>query len=308
MSSPPPPPPPLPPPPPPPSPGVGAPPPPAQPTPTGRGGRKAWLLIGTAVLAIVVLAVAATGSGDEAPQAQAVDPLPAAAPTTDTDLDSDPASPSDPSSSEPVASTPSTDPPTTMSSEAGTVAASGDADEVDDVSSCTWTGDEVTIALVNDSSKTSTYWVTTAYLDGNGNRVADEIHFVNAVRPNETAIEATLSLEHPTPSCEVIDVQRWAEVSDPAEMSEIGACQLGAPDVFGHATGSLTARNGSSEISDYTVGVAFVNPVGFRIGSGTTIIESVRPGESAPGDVFSFAAPEGIAACDVVAVERTASR
>lgn len=281
-------------PPPPPSPGVGAPPPPAQSTPTSRGGKKAWLLIGTAVLAIVILAVAATGSGDEAPQAQAVDPLPAAAPTTDTDLESDPASPSDP--------------PSTVSSEAGAVAASGDADEVDDVSSCTWTGDEVTIALVNDSSKTSTYWVTTAYLDGDGNRVADEIHFVNAVRPNETAIEATLSLEHPTPSCEVTDVQRWAEVSDPAEMSEIGACQLGAPDVFGHAAGSLTARNGSSEISDYMVAVAFVNPVGFRIGSGTVIIESVRPGESAPGDVFSFAAPEGIAACDVVAVERTASR
>ena len=115
------------------------------------------------------------------------------------------------------------------------------------------------------------------------------------MRPNETAFEATPSLEHPTPGCEVIDVQRWAAESVPAEMDEVGACQMVAPDIFGHASGRLAATNGSSKISDYMVRVAFVNAGGFRIGSGTAIIESVRPGESAPGDVFSFAAPEGIA-------------
>jgi hypothetical protein len=281
--------------------------PPVDPTaPEPGSGKKAWLLIATGVVAIAVLAVAATRPGDGAREAQAVDPLPAAAPTTASSLDPDPTASSVPPSSD--ATTPETGTPDATTGTTEPEAASGEPDEADDVSSCTWAGNEIIIALVNNSSKTSTYWVTTAYLDADGRRVADEIHFVNAVRSNETAFEVSPSLEHATPTCEVIDVQRWAEESDPAEMNEVGACDMEAPDIFGHASARLTAANGSTKISDYVIKVAFVNAGGFRVGSGTALIDSVRPGESAPGDVFSFAAPEGIARCDVVAVERTASR
>lgn len=278
---------------------------PAAPRP--EGAKKTWLLIATGVVAIMVLAVAAVGSSEEPPgEAVAVDPLPAAAPTATGSLDPERTVPSAPPSPDATPPETNVEAPTTTEIEPET--ASGEPDQVDDVSSCSWTDDRVTVTLINNSSKTSTYWVTTAYLDAEGRRVADEIHFVNAVRPNETAFEVGPTLERATPTCEVIDVQRWAEESDPIEMNEIGTCEMEAPDIFGHATAGLTATNGSSKISDYAITVAFVNGVGFRVGSGTALIDSVRPGEAAPGDVFSFAAPEGIVRCDVVAVERTASR
>ena len=83
---------------------------------------------------------------------------------------------------------------------------SGAADEVDDVRSCTWVGDEVVIELVNNSSKTSNYIITTAYLDEAGNRVGDEGHFLNSVRPDEQVREKLLAIEEPTAGLSLIHI------------------------------------------------------------------------------------------------------
>lgn len=182
--------------------------------------------------------------------------------------------------------------------------ASGAADEIDDVRSCSWVGDEVVIELVNNSSKTSDYVVTTAYLDEGGRRVGDEVQFLNAVRPDEEVREKLLAGEEPTAGCDVIDVERYAAESAAEEFAEVGPCELGPPDFADDATATLTATNSSSEISDYFVDAAFLDDAGVRIGHGTTNVSSVRPGESAPGDVLSFSDAAGIMSCEVVSVTR----
>jgi hypothetical protein len=182
--------------------------------------------------------------------------------------------------------------------------ASGDADEIDDVRSCSWAGDEILIELVNDSSKTSNYVITTAYLDEAGDRVGDEVHFINAVRTDEEVRESLIAFEEPTEACEVIDVERFAGASTAEEFAEVGPCQLGPPDFADDATGAVTATNSSSKISDYLIEVAFLDDAGVRIGHGTAIITSVRPGESAPGNVTSFSNAESITSCEVVSVTR----
>jgi hypothetical protein len=111
--------------------------------------------------------------------------------------------------------------------------ASGAADEIDDVRSCSWVGDEVAIELVNNSSKTSNYIITTAYLDEAGNRVADETHFVNGVRPGEQVQERNTAFEDAAPGCEVIDVERFAGESDAGALT-------------GHEPVSLTAGRSRS--------------------------------------------------------------
>ena len=182
--------------------------------------------------------------------------------------------------------------------------ASGDGDEIDDVRSCSWTGDEILIELVNDSSKTSNYVITTAYLDEAGDRVGDEVHFINAVRTDEEVRESLIAFEEPTEGCEVIDVERFAGEPNADELAEVGPCQLGPPDFADDATGTLTATNSSSKISDYLIEVAFLDDAGVRIGHGTAIINSVRPGESAPGDVTSFSDAASITSCEVASVTR----
>ncbi len=182
--------------------------------------------------------------------------------------------------------------------------ASGDADEIDDVRSCSWVDDRVLFELVNNSSKTSNYVITTAYLDGDGNRTGDEVHFINSVRTDEEVRESLLAFEDPTEGCEVIDVERFAGQSDAEELAEVGACTLGPPDFADDATATLTATNSSSKISDYLIEVAFLDSAGVRIGHGTSIINSVRPGESAPGDVTSFSPAANITSCEVASVMR----
>ncbi len=182
--------------------------------------------------------------------------------------------------------------------------ASGDADEVDDVRSCSWVEDRVLIELLNNSSKTSNYIVTTAYLDGDGNRTGDEVHFLNSVRTGEEVRESLIAFEDPTEGCEVIDVERLAGANNPEELAEVGACELGPPDFADDATATLTATNSSSKVSDYLIEVAFLDDAGVRVGHGTAIISSVRPDESAPGDVTSFSPAAGITSCEVASVTR----
>ena len=184
------------------------------------------------------------------------------------------------------------------------LAASGDADEIDDVRSCSWIGDEVLIELVNNSSKTSNYIITTAYLDDAGNRVSDEVHLLNSVRTDEQVRESLFAIEEPTPGCEVIDVERFAGASDPDELAEVGPCELGPPDFADDATATLTATNSSSKISDHLIDVAFLDDASVRIGHGTAIINSVRPSESAPGDVTSFSNAASVTSCEVVSLTR----
>jgi len=180
----------------------------------------------------------------------------------------------------------------------------GSDDEIDDVRSCSWIGDEVLIELVNNSSKTSNYIITTAYLDDAGNRVSDEVHLLNSVRTDEQVRESLFAIEEPTPGCEVIDVERFAGASDPDELAEVGPCELGPPDFADDATATLTATNSSSKISDHLIDVAFLDDASVRIGHGTAIINSVRPSESAPGDVTSFSNAASVTSCEVVSLTR----
>ncbi|MEM7340804.1 MAG: DUF2510 domain-containing protein [Actinomycetota bacterium] len=183
------------------------------------------------------------------------------------------------------------------------------AAESGDVLSCTRVDPEtVVLEVVNSSSEISNYAITVGYFDDSGTRLADEPKFVNNLRPGERSIEEHFSFEEQGTVCEVLNVDRFDSLSLAGDISEVSECVIGSePDFAGDFTGTLTAMNDTADTSDYVVDVAFFDADGIRRGTGSSFIEAVRPGESAPGDIFSTVDFAAGYTCEVVAVSRTAS-
>lgn len=241
------------------------------------------LLLGSCGFAVVVLAAA--GDGDEIPQAFSAED------TTTTLIDD--------------ADQDAVDPAADAEGEADREIVGGD--EADDYVSCAFAGeDEVTIEVVNQSPKTSTYWLTVGFFEG-GERLGDEVAFINSLRPGERSIEEHFMFDRLGSECEVIEVERFASESDEGEMAEVSACEVGGADVLGDITASLSATNGTPGASDYAIDVAFVDETGTRVGHGSAFIEAVRPGETAPSDVLTTLDARDGLVCEVVSVDRTTS-
>jgi flagellar basal body-associated protein FliL len=180
-------------------------------------------------------------------------------------------------------------------------------DEALDAGVCTRLDSEtMTIAVTNNSPKTSSYFLTVGYFDA-GQRVADSTELLNHLRPGEQSLETFILFDVPAGDCEVIEVERFASESAPGEMAELSPCEVADANVLGHMTATVTATNGTPETSNYSVEVAFVNSEGVRVGNGFAFIEAVRAGESAPSEIFSVLDEQPGLTCDVVAVIRNAS-
>ncbi len=181
-------------------------------------------------------------------------------------------------------------------------------DGLADVASCTRVDeDKVEIDLTNRSSKVVDYFLTVVLEDTPGQRVADSTAFIEAVRPNEHVVEKTYIFEEKGSTCQVIQAQRTETTTDASLAGDVSACTVGEPDILGDVSASLSVTNSASANSDYTVTVSFVDDKGIRRGTGYTSVEAVRPGENAPGDVFTTVADEGTYTCEVVSVNRSPS-
>jgi len=181
--------------------------------------------------------------------------------------------------------------------------------EIVDYVSCSRIDDNtILLEIVNNSSKTSTYYLKVGFFDESGQRVADESATLSHLRPGERSIQEHYVFESKGSICEVIDLDRTSAESDLSEAAEIGACEVGSADALGDIEATVTVTNGSPETSNYSIDVAFVDSEGIRRGDGSFFIEAVRPGESAPGDVFSTTDYVNGLRCDVVGVDRTATR
>ena len=98
----------------------------------------------------------------------------------------------------------------------------GDSDEVGDILSCTRVdSDTISLELVNSSSNTSSYFMTVAFFDDSGQRLADEIAFVNYVRPGERVIENQFTFEEQGTTCEVIELDRLLADTSPEELASV---------------------------------------------------------------------------------------
>jgi len=181
-------------------------------------------------------------------------------------------------------------------------------DGLADVASCTRVDeDRVEIDLTNRSSKVVDYFLTVVLEDTPGQRVADTSAFIEAVRPNEHVVEQTYIFEAKGSTCEVVEAQRSETTSDASLVGDVSACTVGEPGILGDVSATLTVTNSASSNSDYSITVSLVDAEGIRRGTGFAAIESVRPGENAPGDVFTTVAADGVYTCEVVAVRRSPS-
>jgi len=203
--------------------------------------------------------------------------------------------------------TPNADDAATDRTPGATSDAAGAADEVDDVGPCVKPDDEtITLEVVNNSSKQSSYIIDVNFLDDSGRRVGDESFFVSYVRPGESTREDLFVFDDSGgASCRVAEVQRLAAES-PDDLAEV-TCETAGVDPLDDISSVFTATNGSSTISDYLITAAFTRD-GVRIGTSFAVIENVPPGQSAPGEGFSTVdGPDLEVTCEVVYVERTAS-
>jgi hypothetical protein len=165
----------------------------------------------------------------------------------------------------------------------------------------------IQVELVNATSETSTFFLTVAFLDDAGQRLGDASASVSSLRPDERAMEAVYVFESPGTRCEVIDIDRFGSASDPGELADVSACQITGTDSFGDVEATLSATNSSSEDSDYSIEIAIVDGQGIRRGTGYGYIERVRPGETAPTDLFTTAGSAPDYTCEVAYADRTAS-
>jgi hypothetical protein len=93
------------------------------------------------------------------------------------------------------------------------------------------------------------------------------------------------------------------------QFEEVTVTQCGPPDAIGVVYVRGEASNTSSERSMYTIEVAVEDPNGDQIGTGTTFVENVEPGQSAAWDALTDAGDRWVdgATCRVVDVERDAA-
>ncbi len=97
---------------------------------------------------------------------------------------------------------------------------------------------------------------------------------------------------------------------DDAEFREVSVSDCEAPGALTAQQVRGSVENGSSERSDYRIDVAVFSADGTRIGTGTTDVRDVEPGQravwSSDTDTAEQDWDEG-ATCEVLDVERTAS-
>ena len=176
-----------------------------------------------------------------------------------------------------------------------------------DAVGCTLVNSEtIVLEVVNSAATVQSYFLTVAFFDGE-QRLGDTIAFVNNLRPGERTIESSFIFDQEGSRCEVIEADTFPAESDPAHLADVSPCTITGVDFANDVTAELTATNSSSTTSDYSIQVAFVDPDGIRRGTGFSNVESVRPGETAPADVFSFVEDRPDLVCQVVGVDRIAS-
>lgn len=278
-------------PPPPPPPAGDAPPPPPPGSEPKKAIWKRWWFIAIVVV-VIIGAIGAAGGGDDEEGDTAAGDTSSSVPEEDAD---------DPAVSDDRPDEPDDEPEPEPEEEP-----EPDLSEADDIESCTFIDSEtLDIAGTNNSSKQSSYFVEVVFTGG-GTRTGDETFFVNYIRPGERFVERAFVFEGDgADACEVASVERVSDES-PNDVSEV-TCEITGEDVLGDIAGTLTATNGSSESSDYSISVSLVRD-GVRIGVGNALTENVRPGESAPTDLFTTVdGPADGVTCDVVHVQRTAA-
>lgn len=167
--------------------------------------------------------------------------------------------------------------------------------------------DEVVLEIINNSSGTSSYSMTIGFFDDEGTRVADEAAFLDSLRPGERAIESKFTFESAGTTCEVIDVDRFASVSQADEVPDVGPCEITGQSALGDIEATVSATNSSENTSSYSINLAFVDAEGIRRGNGDVFIDAVRPDETAPGDAFTTLDFDPGLRCEVVGVNRTQS-
>ncbi|MFT7650682.1 MAG: hypothetical protein ACI8Y4_005456 [Candidatus Poriferisodalaceae bacterium] len=271
--------------------------PPPPPTPTAMAAppeadkkkplwRRRWFLVILALVVIVVIAgIASSSSEDESDDAGSNN------------------SDSQETSQDDATSAPDTDDDAAPSEETTTVAPTSEAD---DVIGCRIVDDNnVELEVMNNSSKTSSYFITTVYRDDAGTRLGDEVHIVSNLRSGERTIESAFGFSVEGAACEAADVDRFSAESDDDELDDAVSCTITGTDVLGDLTAEVVVANDSSQTSNYLLEVAFVRADGVRVGTGSALINAVAQGETAPGDVFTTVKTEA-ATCALVSVQRIA--
>ncbi len=184
-------------------------------------------------------------------------------------------------------------------------------DGTEDVGACALQDEAIVIDITNSTDTINTYDIDIALLDDAGNRVDDDWYYVQALRPGENAKELQPIFEdEPTyTSCEVLDVSRNPIDFEPDLMSHASACGLEA-DRFS-VTSSMTVTNPDATDYDYDITLAITGPEGFRIATGTTYVQNVRPNEPTAADSSLYAIDEDSFTndhtCEVVQVSRNES-
>ncbi|MGH1504078.1 MAG: hypothetical protein ACRBI6_11020 [Acidimicrobiales bacterium] len=285
------------------------------PDPSATGGSgddsKKLLMIGAAVLAAVVLlggaAFAVLGGGDDE-AAETVEAITGDDESTETTA----ASGSD--TTEATETTETTE-PSDAGSESTETTQAGDGSTPPPVAegarvgaegiSCAPRPDELMqLVATNSTSDIVDYWLTVAFFDDAGNRIADEAAWLDSIRPGETIVEDQFTFEEGWTTCEVIDADVSSVDLDPTLLADVSACTVEGADFAGDVSGSVSVTNSGDAAGDYVVDVALIDPSGQRRGTGTIYIDQVRPGETAPGDLFTWVDHEPGFTCEVVTAIR----
>ena len=182
------------------------------------------------------------------------------------------------------------------------------SDPLSDIVSCTYIDSEtIEIEAVNNSANSSSYGLTVAYFDAAGQRISDDSQFIDHLRPAERTIERLYVWDDlEASSCEVLAVDRWEDQVNEAAQADVPSCEITGSDAFGDIEAYLEVTNNGDDTGDYSITVGFFDGDGVRRGTGSSFVEVVRPGESAPSDVFTVVEDNGYT-CEIVAVSRSAS-
>lgn len=209
-------------------------------------------------------------------------------------------------------STPASSDGTTGSDSGGETATtsaspSGDLADTADALGCTFAAaEEIEIEMVNTSSETRTYFLTVAFLEGT-DRLGDTTVFINNLRAGQRTIERSSVFDQEGSTCEIVAVDDIEVDETQNRLDDAEPCQLTGADFAGDAMGEVGVTNSSEVVSDYSVDVALIDADGIRRGTGFSFIDAVRPGERAPGDLFSFVEDQPGLTCEVINVRRTDS-
>ncbi len=287
---------------------------PPEPAASGGDDSKKLLLIGGAVLVAllvlggIVVAVVGGGDDDEAQTVEAIDG------ETDTETDSETDSETDADATTETtaadAGSDGSDNDGSETTETTAAESSGDGSSpvvagdarvgVEGISCAPLPDDQLQLSATNSSASVVDYWLTVAFFDEAGNRIADEAAWLDSVRPGESIVEDQFAFEEGWSSCEVIDADISDVTIDQALVADVSACTVEGADFAGDVSGSVSVTNSGSDAADYVVDVALLDPTGLRRGTGTIYIDQVRAGETAPGDLFTWVDHEPGFTCEVV--------